>query len=229
MRTLLCSLPLRILNYQRPVLFVLVSLSLLRSRPVESFCTNIAALKYTGNPPSRQYESFSTLSMAKRDSPSAQRNKDVIWEVLSSKVFPACSEPVQILAIACGSGVHEHYFSLKLAESGKSFAWYPSDPDEEARASVQAYVDDEPSLKDKLQPPIDVTLAEHGPVDESVLEGKIFNVMTCINMIHISPWEATLGVMKLAGKHLASGGILYLYGPYKVKGTSAESNLYVYV
>jgi Protein of unknown function (DUF938) len=37
----------------------------------------------------------------------------------------------------------------------------------------------------------------------------------CINMIHISPWEATLGLIKGAAVILPPGAPLYLYGPYK--------------
>jgi SAM-dependent methyltransferase len=46
-----------------------------------------------------------------------------------------------------------------------------------------------------------------------------------INMIHISPWAATQGLMKISSELLRSGGVLYCYGPYKVGGTAAESNL----
>ena len=45
-------------------------------------------------------------------------------------------------------------------------------------------------------------------------------------MVHISPWEATLGLMKGAGVTLSSGGLLYLYGPYTKDGVeTAPSNL----
>ena len=49
--------------------------------------------------------------------------------------------------------------------------------------------------------------------------------MTCINMIHIAPWSATLGLMECAGKVLRKGGMLVCYGPYKVGGTAVESNI----
>ncbi|MEY3221853.1 MAG: hypothetical protein RLZZ203_709, partial [Cyanobacteriota bacterium] len=39
-----------------------------------------------------------------------------------------------------------------------------------------------------------------------------------INMIHIAPWSACLGLMAGAGRILPPGGILYLYGPYKQNG-----------
>jgi hypothetical protein len=42
--------------------------------------------------------------------------------------------------------------------------------------------------------------------------------MIAINMIHISPWEATLGLMAHAGALLEPGGVLYTYGPYKRDG-----------
>jgi hypothetical protein len=39
-----------------------------------------------------------------------------------------------------------------------------------------------------------------------------------INMIHIAPWSACLGLIAGAGRILPSGGILYLYGPFKQAG-----------
>jgi Protein of unknown function (DUF938) len=34
-------------------------------------------------------------------------------------------------------------------------------------------------------------------------------------MVHISPWQATLGLLRNAGRILPVGGMLYLYGPYR--------------
>jgi hypothetical protein len=46
-----------------------------------------------------------------------------------------------------------------------------------------------------------------------------------INMIHISPWSACLGLMAGAGRILPPNGILYLYGPFKQGGKhTAPSN-----
>jgi Protein of unknown function (DUF938) len=47
----------------------------------------------------------------------------------------------------------------------------------------------------------------------------------CINMVHISPWEATLGLIKGAAAILPSASPLYLYGPYIREGfPTAPSN-----
>lgn len=166
--------------------------------------------------------------MAKRDSPSAQRNKEPIWNVLKTKVLPALpanAEPTRVLEIAAGCGVHSHHFSLQMLQEQPGFLWYPSDPDETSRASIQAYLEDETALKGKLQPPVDVALKETGAFDDAGIRGVVFDFMLCINMIHISPWTATLGLFQVASQQLVDGGILYLYGPYKVNGTAAPSNL----
>jgi hypothetical protein len=38
--------------------------------------------------------------------------------------------------------------------------------------------------------------------------------VVAINMIHISPWAATQGLMAGARRVLTEGGMLFLYGPY---------------
>jgi hypothetical protein len=178
--------------------------------------------------------------MAKLESPSAERNKDLIWKVLESKVLPeytrsgSGSSSLQILEIATGSGVHTHHFSLQLHSSlgsQQSFRWYPTDLDEGHRASTQAYVEGESTIRDSVETPVQLTLDKNGIMETSTddkLKAETMDWIININMIHISPWEATLGLMKVAGQKLKTGGTLFLYGPYRVGGTCVESNLYVY-
>lgn len=57
------------------------------------------------------------------------------------------------------------------------------------------------------------------------LDGPLDAVLA-INLIHIAPWAVALGLLRGAGFLLASGGLLYLYGPYRVEGEhTAQSNI----
>lgn len=50
-------------------------------------------------------------------------------------------------------------------------------------------------------------------------------VLFCANMIHIAPWEATLGLVRGAARVLPAGGPLVLYGPFMIDGAhTAPSN-----
>ena len=60
--------------------------------------------------------------------------------------------------------------------------------------------------------------AERWPVESA-------DALVCNNMIHITPWRITEGLMAGAGRTLRTGGILYLYGPYRIDGRhTAPSN-----
>jgi hypothetical protein len=99
--------------------------------------------------------------------------------------------------------------------------WQPSDIDAQSRASIAAWVKETGAANLKAPLALDVT-ANPWPLDRA--QGVI-RAVVCINMIHISPWAATRGLMAGAGRLLPSGGILYLYGPYQVDGRpTAPSN-----
>jgi hypothetical protein len=44
------------------------------------------------------------------------------------------------------------------------------------------------------------------------------DAIVCINMIHIAPWEACLGLMRGAGEPAAGRLAAYLYGAMKIGG-----------
>lgn len=51
------------------------------------------------------------------------------------------------------------------------------------------------------------------------------DAVAAINMVHISRWRVTQGLMAGAGRILPPGGVLYLYGAYKENGVyTAPSN-----
>ena len=52
-----------------------------------------------------------------------------------------------------------------------------------------------------------------------------FTAIFCANVIHISPWAVAEGLFAGAARHLAAGGRLFLYGPFKRDGKhTAPSN-----
>ena len=117
---------------------------------------------------------------------------------------PRLSRRGAVLEIAAGSGEH----ALAFAGALPGLHWTPSDPSAEARASIAAWAATAglPNLGEPL--PLDVLDPTTWPEDR-------LQAVVCINMIHISPWTATEGLMALAGSRLRTGGLLVLYGPYR--------------
>ena len=145
----------------------------------------------------------------KQHSPATTRNREPIREVLAREL-PATGT---VLELAAGSGEHSVY----MAAAFPALAWQPTDVDDTALASIAAWRDETqlPNLRAPLR--VDVC-AETWPLEHA-------DAITCINMIHISPWEATLGMFAGATRLLAPGALLYLYGPYRFDGAfTAPSN-----
>jgi SAM-dependent methyltransferase len=147
---------------------------------------------------------------ARREAPSAARNRDAILAVLS-RVLPKAGI---VLEIASGTGQH----AVHCAAALPGVTWQPSDPDAASRESIEAWREE--AALANLNAPIALDVRnEPWDVPDS-LDGIV-----CINMIHIAPWEAAEALFKGAGKRLARDGVLYLYGPYKRDGAhTAPSN-----
>ena len=150
---------------------------------------------------------------ARLDYPATGRNQEVILDVLKE----ALPNLGTVLEVASGSGQHITYFAHQIPQ----LKWQPSDTDAAARASIDAWRNE-----------MGVTDAVHNPIylDASVDiwslgHIKDLNAIMSINMIHISAWEACLGLLRNASRVLPAGGVLYLYGPFKVGGVHiAPSN-----
>jgi len=152
-------------------------------------------------------------STSKQYAPATERNRQPILEVLQ-KVIP---KEGNILEIASGTGEHACFFAPYFSPR----QWIPSDPDRLLRLSIEAWRQD--CKSDNLQIPLDINVTL--PDWDEKIDHSAIAVIIAINLIHISPWSACQGLMKGVGKILHSGGILYLYGPYKQKGKhTAPSN-----
>lgn len=134
-------------------------------------------------------------------SPAVARNTAPILNVLRTHL-PARG---RVLEIASGSGEH----ALAFARALPAVTWTPSDPSPEARASIAAWAAE--AALPNLKPPLDLDAATPDAWHDIDVQ-----VVFCANMIHISPWAATEGLMAGAGRILPDpGGLLVLYGPFR--------------
>ena len=141
--------------------------------------------------------------------PSFQRNGAVIRDALRTLL------PRQglVLEIASGSGEHVTLF----AEALHALTFQPSDPTSDARESVDAWAETLGLKNVRPAIALDVT-------DDAWSVARADAVL-CINMIHIAPWAATLGLLRGASRILSKGAPLMLYGPFRREdGPTAASN-----
>lgn len=125
-------------------------------------------------------KSVRKMSDDRQYAPATLRNRDFILDVLRD-VLPMTGV---ILEIASGSGEHIVHF----ARSFPALVFQPSDPEPDALLSVAEWV--KATGITNVRAPIALD-ASHSVWPIASADGII-----CINMVHISPWEATLGLIK---------------------------------
>lgn len=143
--------------------------------------------------------------------PAARRNREAILAALA----PWLPDTGLVLEIAAGSGEHAVSFASALPR----LQWLPTDWDEAALSSIatwRAWA----GLANLLEPQrLDAAQPASWAVERA-------DALVAVNMIHISPWTATQGLMSGAARLLPIGGLLYLYGPYLDPAVeTASSNL----
>lgn len=132
-------------------------------------------------------------------SPAALRNRGPIAEVLRT-ALPAEG---LVLEVASGTGEHVEFFAGLFP----NLHWQPTDMDPEALLWINAR-NREAGLPNILEPLLLDATQDVWPVERA-------DAILCSNMVHISPWDATLGLMHGAGLLLSPGTPLILYGPYR--------------
>jgi SAM-dependent methyltransferase len=142
--------------------------------------------------------------------PAALRNREPIAAVLADWLPQAGL----VLEVASGSGEHAVHFARRFPD----LEWQPSDPDPSAKASIEAWRADS-GLANLRAPVVLDAAATPWPVERA-------DAVLNINMVHISPWDAALGLLDGAARLLPAGGRLILYGPWIAEGVeTAPSNL----
>ena len=180
------------------------------------------------------------MSDLRQYAPATERNRQPILQVLR-QILP--SEGT-VLEIASGTGEHATFFAAQLPH----LHWLPSEPQSLMRESIQAWIEalsvtnvaDPLALDVSEMPwPVETEAVEQDPVEKAATEQATteqetikqamdeppIRAVVAINMIHIAPWARCADLMMGASRVLPSGGVLYLYGPYKRDGKhTAPSN-----
>jgi hypothetical protein len=143
----------------------------------------------------------------RRHAPAAERNRGPILDVLV-RLLP---ERGTVLEIASGAGQHVAHFAAALP----ALVWLPSEIDSQLHPSITAWTAGLSNVRAPIA--LDAT-ADGWPVPP-------LDAVYAANVVHIAPWEVCLGLLAGAGRHLVPGGLLALYGPYRIDGAhTAPSN-----
>ena len=162
-------------------------------------------------------------------SPSADRNKEPIRAVLAAHApFSTPGAKAKVLEIASGTGQH----TAHLAKAFPHVTFQPTEygggssgPEAAAYedltpvfASIKAHVESA-GLSNVLDPIELDAAAPAWPVESA------FDAVFACNITHISPFAVTEGLLAGAGRILAPGGGLFIYGPFMVDNKqTAPSN-----
>ena len=138
-----------------------------------------------------------------QDHPSALRNRQPIFEVLSNLL----QDHAQVLEVASGHGTHGAYCTAAMP----GLHWQVSEADPDKLAVLQTRYEQQAG-KPGIQAPIALDALTFDWSSQQV------DVLLAINLIHIAPFSVTEALMLGASQALANTGLLLLYGPYRVQG-----------
>lgn len=173
---------------------------------------------------------LSAIEDPRRFSPSAERNKQPIVEVLAR--FPPFSEqkPADCLEIASGTGQHASHLAMCFphvtiwpTEYGGGSAGPEADAYGELApvfASIEAHAEGLGNIRKPMA--LDAGASEW----PAQIECNRFAAVFACNVCHISPYSVTEGIFAGAGRVLRPSGGLFIYGPFMVDGQhTAPSNV----
>ncbi|XP_075973064.1 methyltransferase-like 26 [Anticarsia gemmatalis] len=155
--------------------------------------------------------------------PAATRNQDPILQVLKRFIISDVDtiddeESPLFLEIASGSGQHLAHF----APNFPGVKFQPTEVDESLLGSITYYATHCPTKN--ILPPKQVDICTK--LSSYGFEENEVDYMYCANMIHISPYECTIGLFENAGNYLKPDALMITYGPYSKDGViTPDSNV----
>jgi SAM-dependent methyltransferase len=149
-------------------------------------------------------------------SPSFERNYEPIRDALRPHLAGRSGSVLEV-----GSGTGQHI--AHLAGDFPGLTWVPSDISAQHHASIEAWR--RHVGRANLAAPLFVDASADWAGMEAVRESGPLAGVLCCNVIHISPWTVAEGLARGAGRALAPGAALILYGPFREGGQhTAPSN-----
>ncbi len=157
------------------------------------------------------------------DTPAFHRNRVPVLEAVGRAMTPwmEAGRAGDVLEVGSGSGQHV----MALGAAFPSFTWWPSDREARHLESIEAWRDE--TGLENVRPAALVDAAverwDAGPGGADGV-GDLAGILV-INVLHIAPIAVTTGILAAAGRRLAPGGRLMIYGPFLIDGHfNAESN-----
>ena len=146
--------------------------------------------------------------MPRPNAPSAERNKSVILEVISSEL----QDCKTVLEIGSGTGQHAIFFASQLPW----LTWQTSDIAIN-HDGINAWL--EHADLDNVKAPLELDVEQSSPTDDQ------FNAVFSANTAHIMSITAVECMFKVVGQCLIDGGKFCLYGPFNQNGKfTSDSN-----
>jgi Protein of unknown function (DUF938) len=146
----------------------------------------------------RRFYEASAGEDARRSAPAALRNRGPIAEVLA-EWLPTSGV---VLEVASGTGEHAIWFAGRFP----GIDWQPSDTHSDALDSIDGWRKSA-GLPNVRSPVLIDASNSDWPIERA-------DAVLNINMAHISPWDASIGLIEGARRVLPEGGALILYGPW---------------
>ena len=144
-------------------------------------------------------ETLSRLEAGRLLSPSAERNKGPVGEVLKHVL------PDRGVVIEVGSGTGQHI--VHFAQEAPQLTWQPSERDAECLQSIALWLAAEGPAN--VLAPFRLDVAEQPwPIASAA-------AVVSLNMIPIAPWDAGRALIRGAAAVLGPGAMLFLYGPFR--------------
>mmetsp|Transcript_10809 Transcript_10809/g.18192 ORF Transcript_10809/g.18192 Transcript_10809/m.18192 type:complete len:236 (-) Transcript_10809:14-721(-) len=169
---------------------------------------------------------LTVCSMSKQACYAAGKNKEVILAVLkplADSMRQGDDQALTVLEIASGTGEHTNLFANRIPNP----IYQPTEPQREMHESIIAWSSEITSTS-KINSPIALDVNEQNLgylLPEEFMRNQV-DILININMVHISPWQCTDSLFRIAGECLrVEQGRMLTYGPYRVGGEMVESNI----